>query len=140
LHNSQPIASSHVAQVANDQVALRHYDQAMPVTRIHKSKQPRRPHFIAEWAAKRNLSPTDLAREIGADKSVISRWYSGTSPSVEYQEKLAALFGCEPEAIFRHPDDDWIARFFRDRSLDELKRMQQMLEAAFPRKTGTKDK
>lgn len=71
----------------------------MAITRIHKGKQPRRPHFIQEWAEKRGLSNTDLAREIGADKSVISRWYSGTSPSVEYQEKLAALSaGAAPAA------------------------------------------
>ncbi|MGB3387467.1 MAG: helix-turn-helix transcriptional regulator [Pseudaminobacter sp.] len=112
----------------------------MAITRIHKGKQPRRPHFIQEWAEKRGLSNTDLAREIGADKSVISRWYSGTSPSVEYQEKLAALFGCDRESLFRHPDDDWLVRFFRDRSIEELQRMKQMLEAAFPRKTGTDGK
>lgn len=112
----------------------------MAITRIHRGKQPRRPHFIQEWAEKRGFSNTDLAREIGADKSVISRWYSGTSPSVEYQEKLAALFDCEPEGLFRHPDDDWLVRFFRDRSIEELQRMKQMLEAAFPRKTGTDGK
>lgn len=112
----------------------------MAIPRIHKGKQPRRPHFIQEWAEKRGLSPTELAQEIGADKSVISRWYSGTSPSVEYQEKLAALFECEPESLFRHPDDDWLSRFFRNRSVEELRRMKQMLEAAFPRKTGTDGK
>lgn len=107
----------------------------MSVSRIHKSKQPNRPHFIQEWAEKRNLTQTDLARELDADKSVISRWYSGTTPSVDYQEKLAALFGCEDrESIFRHPDDDWITRFFRDRSIEEIQRMKQMLEAAFPKK------
>lgn len=110
----------------------------MPVTRIHKGKQPRRPHFIKEWAEARGYkNQNELAEALDADKSVVSRWYSGTSPGEEWQEKLAELFHCEPESLFRHPDDDWLTRFFRDRSVDELNRMKQMLEAAFP---GKKDK
>ena len=108
----------------------------MSVSAIHKGKQPRRPHFIAEWAEKRGYpSQAELATALEADKSVVSRWYSGTSPSQEWQEKLAILFSCEREALFRHPDDDWISKFFRDRSLDELNRMKQMLEAAFPKRS-----
>lgn len=104
------------------------------VTRIHKSKQPRRPHFIEEWAEARNLTQADLARELGADKSVVSRWYSGTTPGVEWQEKLAALFHCEPESLFRHPNDDWFAKFFAGRKQEEIAKMKQMLEIAFPHK------
>lgn len=112
----------------------------MSVTSIHKGKQPRRPHFIPEWAEKRGFaSQVELAEALDADKSVVSRWYNGTSPSRDWQEKLAELFHCEIDGIFRHPDDDWIARFFADRSTDEINRMKQMLEAAFPPKkqTGT---
>ena len=113
----------------------------MSLSKIHKGKQPRRPHFIPDWAERRGYdTQNELAEALGADKSVVSRWYNGTSPSTEWQEKLAALFDCEPEGLFRHPDDDWLSRFFRDRSIDELNRMKQMLEAAFPRrndKTGT---
>lgn len=104
---------------------------------IRASKQPRRPHFIPDWAEKRGLSQADLARETGADKSIVSRWYSGASPSVEWQERLAAFFHCDPESIFRHPDDDWIARFFRNRSAEEVERAKKLLEAAFPKRTGT---
>ena len=87
----------------------------------------------------RGMSQADIARELGADKSVISRWFSGSTPSVEYQERLAALFGCEPESLFRHPNDDWLARFFANRTKDEVERMKRMLEAAFPPppRTGT---
>lgn len=107
----------------------------MAVQRTPKGKQPRRPHFIADWAKLRGYkNQAELADALGADKSVVSRWYNGSSPSKEWQEKLAALFNCEPESLFRHPDDDWFASFFRGRSIEELQRMKQMLEAAFPKK------
>ncbi len=101
---------------------------------IHTGKQPRRPHFIAEWAEARGLKQVDLANALGADKSVISRWYRGTAPGVEWQARLAALFGCEPDSLFRHPDDDWLARFFRDRNREEIERIKAVLEMSFPRK------
>lgn len=106
------------------------------LSRIHKGKQPRRPHFIAEWAGRRGLKAVDLARELNADKSVVSRWYNGASPSEEYQDRLAALFGCDPESLFRHPDNDWLTRFFQGREQDEIARIKATLEAAFPKKTG----
>lgn len=115
----------------------------MAVDRIHKGKQPRRPHFIREWAEKRGFKrPVDLAAALEADKSLISRWYSGSTPGEDWQSALAEFFGYpdEPEVIFRHPDEDWFARFFRDRSIEELNRMKQMLQAAFPHKTGTNNK
>lgn len=106
------------------------------VVSIYGQKQPRRPHHIADWAALRGMSQTDIAVEIGADKSVVSRWFNGTSPGIEWQEKLAALFGCERESLFRHPDDDWIAQFLKDRRKDEVERIKATLEAAFPRKSA----
>lgn len=106
------------------------------ITRIHKGKQPRRPHFIEEWAQSRGLTQAQLARELDADKGLVSRWYNGASPGTEWQRKLAAFFDCEPESLFRHPDDDWMAQFFADRSRDEIEKIKKTLEAAFP-KTGT---
>ena len=105
------------------------------IIRIHRQRQPRRPHFIPEWAERRQMSQADLAKEIDADKSVISRWFNGSTPGLEYQRKLAALFFGDPEqadSLFRHPDDDWLTRFFRGRSKDEIERIKQTLEAAFP--------
>jgi hypothetical protein len=115
----------------------------MSVARIHKGKQPRRPHFVKEWAEKRGYKrPVDLAIALEADKSLISRWYNGSTPGEDWQAALAEFFGYpdEPEIIFRHPDEDWFARFFRGRAQDEVDRMKQMLQAAFPPKTGTNDK
>ena len=111
------------------------------VDRIHRSKTPRRPHFIPEWAERRELSQADLARELEADKSVVSRWFSGTAPGLEWQAKLADLFfgdEDETESLFRHPDDDWLSRFFRGRSLDEIDRIKQTLEAAFPKRSSNR--
>lgn len=101
------------------------------------TKQPRRPHFIPEWAEHRGYtSQAALSDASGADKGLVNRWYKGSSPGVEWQIKLAELFHCEPESLFRHPDDDWLSRFFKDRDAQEVERIKAMLEAAFPR-TGT---
>jgi transcriptional regulator with XRE-family HTH domain len=106
------------------------------VETIHSTKQPRRPHYIEDWAEKRGLSQAELAAAINVDKSLISRWYKGSSPNEESQEKLAAFFHIEREALFRHPDEDWIARFFQGRAQEEVERIKATLEAAFPRKAG----
>jgi len=108
------------------------------VTSIHPSKQPRRPHYIKEWAEKRGLEQGELAREIGADKGLVSRWFHGSAPGVEWQEKLAAFFECDPDALFRHPDDDWMARFLKGRSSEEIDRIKMTLTAAFPRASNGK--
>lgn len=109
------------------------------VTRIHRTKQPNRPHFVVEWAEHRNFrTQAELRTALDADKSVVSRWYSGSTPSLEWQEKLAELFEMEDrESLFRHPDDDWLTKFFKGRSQDERERAKKMLEVAFPPKTGT---
>lgn len=112
--------------------------------KIHANKQPRRPHFIEEWANRRGLRQADLAREIGADKSVVSRWYAGGSPGLDHQERLAALFGVDRDDLFRHPDDNWIKRLFethqslvdalKERDAEELHRIEQMIRLTFPKK------
>lgn len=107
------------------------------IATIHASKQPRRPHFIAEWAEARGLKQADLARELDADKSLVSRWFSGATPSEKWQEALAAFFGCEPESLFRHPDDDWLSRFFRGREQAEIDKIKSTLEILFPKRDGT---
>lgn len=81
------------------------------------------------------MTQADLARELGADKSVVSRWFNGTTPGEDWQTKLAALFEIERDSLFRHPDDDWLTKFFANRDRDEIERMKRTLETAFPRKT-----
>lgn len=107
-----------------------HAPMADEPTQIHASKQPRRPHFIAEWMELRQVSQADLARDLGVDKSVVSRWLSGTSPGRENQERLNAYFGIEDrEGIFRHPDDDWLARQLRGLNRDEREQAKRIFES-----------
>lgn len=122
-----------MAQLANSLLSM----ASRKLDSIHTGKQPKRPHHIQDWMDRRQITAAELAREIGVDKSLVSRWLAGSSPGEESQHKLAAFFGCDQEAIFRHPDDDWLSRFFRNRSAAEIERIKATLEAAFPRKDGT---
>lgn len=80
----------------------------------------------------RNLKVADLIRDLEFDRSTIYRWMDGNMPQPAQQERLAALFEIEPEALLRHPDDDWIARFFHGRSEEERQRIKQAMELAWP--------
>jgi transcriptional regulator with XRE-family HTH domain len=124
-----------VARAVNDgSRIMMFYDGMSDVTRIHRDKQPRRPHFIPQWAEKRGLRQSDIVEQIGVDKGTVSKWFSGATPGTTWQQKLAALFECEPESLFRDPDDDWIGRFLKQRSQDERARIRQVLEVMFPEK------
>lgn len=86
-------------------------------THNHTGKTPHRVHFIAEWAEKRGLKQADIAMQIGADKGLVSRWFSGTIPKAGYLVRLVELFHAEEvSSLFRHPNDDWISKMFRDKS------------------------
>jgi predicted XRE-type DNA-binding protein len=127
-----------VAQPANDFYEGSALHQAMSDTpKIYANRQPRRPHYIEVWAEIRHMRQADIAEELGADKSLVSRWFSGSTPSVHWQERLAALFHLDtPDALFRHPDEDWMARFLRGRTRDEIDRIRQVLEVTFPGKAA----
>jgi transcriptional regulator with XRE-family HTH domain len=108
------------------------------LSKIHGNKTPIRLHFIVEWAERRGLRQTDIVNELEVDKGQVSRWFGGQLPQASNLERLAALFEIEPNMLFRHPDEDWLAEFFKSRSEQEQQRAKQMLEIAFPpdRKTG----
>lgn len=105
-------------------------------TRIHTDKTPPRTHYIVEWAERRGKKQADIVRGTGADKGLVSRWFDGVIPSEKYLQPLAEFLQAgdppEPAALFRHPDDDWLARLFRDRSDEERERMIRVIETAFP--------
>ena len=123
------ISSLKGAACDNDKLHFASYGRDM----ISDRKQLARPHFIREWAESLNLSQVKLAKAVGADKSLVSRWYSGATPLMDYQEKLAALFNCERDSLFRHPAEDWLVKFLRGRTPAEIERIKATLEAAFPR-------
>jgi transcriptional regulator with XRE-family HTH domain len=97
-------------------------------------RAPQKFHYIQEWADRRGLKPAELARELNTEKSTVGRWYQGTIPTEQYLIALTGLFGLdEPASLFRHPDDDWMAELFRGRSRQELERIRDTINAAFPR-------
>ncbi|WP_244316744.1 helix-turn-helix domain-containing protein [Pannonibacter tanglangensis] len=125
-----------IALYATDRVkCVWHHPLMADPTQIHPTKSPRRIHFIEEWAAKRQLTQADVARQLNVERSTVKRWYDGTIPTrSDHLEQLAELFALDdPSMLFRHPDDDWMARLFEGRTKDELDRMIQMLDLAFPR-------
>ena len=112
-----------------------------PMSRIHKNKQPIRRHFIAEWMEAHGLKPADLIEQLNVDKSQVYRWLKGQLPQPDMQERIAALFKVAPEALLRHPDDDWLSRFFQDRSAEDRARIKQAMELAWPlEKSGSSSK
>ena len=124
-----------------------------PVSRIHQGKQPIRRHYIREWLEARDMDPMDLVNRLNEadpyapmiDKSQVYRWLKGQMPQPPMQERIAAALEIvdvetgEPDSsgILRHPDFDWFARKMQGRDEDELKRLKQMVDLAFPTKTGT---
>lgn len=112
---------------------------AMTIVRIHKDKTPVRRHYINEWAEHYRVSKADIARGTGAERSLVTKWFKGVMPGEKYLQQIAALFEVEADALFRHPDDDWLARFFKERAESEKKAARLVLETMFPPKTGTSD-
>lgn len=108
----------------------------MSVTQIHKGKTPVRRHYVREWAAKYGVKKAEIARQTGADKSLVGKWINdGVLPGEPYLAQLAVLFDTTPEALFRLPEEDWIARFFKERlqNIEERERAVTLLETAFPK-------
>ena len=114
------------------------------LTRIHQGKQPVRRHFLNEWMAAKDIDAPALLVLLNdpersshlneVEKSQVYRWLKGQLPGPSHQERIAAALEIDPEALLRHPDDDWVARFLDGRSQDEIQRIKITLESAFPKK------
>jgi transcriptional regulator with XRE-family HTH domain len=112
------------------------------VAEIHQGKEPIRRHYIKEWAELRGMKPVDLATELGVEISQVTRWFAGQMPRKDTQLRLAQLFAGEdaqPEVILRHPDDDWLAKFFADRDEAERAKIRQAMELLFPLQNKTRN-
>lgn len=110
------------------------------VTKIHGGKTPVRIHFIREWALHRHRKQSDIVRNIDVDKSTVSRWFAGTLPKEEHLIALAGYLMTEVPSLFRHPDDDWLARYFRDKTEEQKEQAIRVLKALaeeHAQKTGT---
>lgn len=89
-------------------------------------------HYIEEWAEHRALKRADIASALGVDKSLVSRWFQGAIPSDKWLEPLAELLNAtEASSLFRHPDDDWIAKMFRDKTDEQREAAVEMLKLFF---------
>lgn len=99
---------------------------------IHKGKTPHRFHYIPEWAEKRGMKQVDLVREGNFDKGQVSRWWKGILPIPDTLVIIAGILQLEDvSSLFRHPDDDWLMRMFRDKTETDKQRAIDMLNILF---------
>jgi transcriptional regulator with XRE-family HTH domain len=109
-----------------------------PISHIHKGKTPPRIHYLAEWAEKRGLIQAEFAKETGADKGTVSRWFAGRLPEQPYLFKITAFLQLEePNALFRHPDDDWFKKMFAGRKQQEIDATKAIVEIHLGKSGGT---
>lgn len=67
--------------------------------------------------------------------SQVYRWLKGQKPQDETFVQIAEFLRADPpEALLRHPLDDWMTKFLRGRSEDEAKAIMELLERAYPLK------
>ncbi|MEY9098865.1 transcriptional regulator with XRE-family HTH domain [Sinorhizobium fredii] len=101
------------------------------IKHLHVVDMPERLHFVPEWAQRKGMKQVEVALRIGATQGLVSRWFAGTVPSTDYLQKLADLFGTDIHGLFRHPDEEWIARLLRGRSPAERQKAVEMLMLLF---------
>lgn len=139
-HNAT-VCQAEVAPRANDceprpPVQLR-MAQAAKVQKIHGDKLSHRRHYIVEWAERRQKQQVDIVEGLTlagfkVDKSTVSRWFDGTVPREHHLIALAEFLHAgdppDPEALFRHPDEDWLLRLFRQQSEDTRRTIIGLME------------
>ena len=115
---------------AEDATSAACYELAMSKPADDSSK---RRHFIAEWAELRGKRQSDIVRDLGIEKSTVYRWFAeGVIPSEKHLLPLAEYLAVEePVILFRHPDDDWLARMFRDKTDEQREKAIAMLKFFF---------
>lgn len=85
---------------------------------------------LAEWLSKqlgeRNESAREASLRAGLDHSAISRFMSGTKPTVESCHKLAAHFGVPEKMVLE------LAGYFPPEDFDEFTRQVNYLASRIP--------
>jgi len=119
---------------------------------IHRGKPTFRRHYLREWLEEREMEPMDLVNVLNEaeperplDKTHVYRWLRGTLPHIETQIRIAAALELRdpetgepnPELMMTHPAQVWIARKVQGRPKEDVERLRQMIELAFPDRTGT---
>ena len=95
-------------------------------------------HYIPEWAEKRGVNQAFVVKELHMNKGTVSKWFGGALPSEANLPRIADLFGVDIDELFRAPGDNWLRRFFKKRSDEELEKIRKVIELTFPeKKTGT---
>jgi hypothetical protein len=98
---------------------------------------PIRLHRINEWAEARGMDQADIVRETGIDKTTVWRWFAGAVPRHEHLERLVALFALEePNDLFMHPDNDWLARRLRGQPREDVERAKMLLDIMLSNKVA----
>ncbi len=95
-------------------------------------------HYIGEWMDHRDKSVADMVEALDlSTPSQVYRWLKGQKPQNDMLIRIAAYLEAEPpEALLRHPLDDWMTKFFRGRSEAEAKAIIELLERAYPLKSA----
>lgn len=112
-----------------------------------------RRHYLAEWLEARDMEVMDLVRLLNEpedapplDKSQVYKWINkGQLPRGPNLLRIADALQLRdietgepaPDLLMTHPAQDWIARKFRDRPISDFDRMKNIIDNAFPDKTGT---
>lgn len=81
------------------------------------------------------MDQADIVREMDLDKTTVWRWFAGAVPRHEHLERLVGLFALEePNDLFMHPDNNWLARRLRGANAQDVERAKALLEIMLSKK------
>lgn len=86
-------------------------------THVYAGRQPGRPHYVKQLMERRGFKTyAEFAKQIGADKSMVTRWLDEdhpTTPGKVWARRLGVFFGSkdEPVDIFSDPNVERLRQF-----------------------------
>jgi transcriptional regulator with XRE-family HTH domain len=94
------------------------------------TNRPRVRHYLREWRKLRGKSMADLAADIGVEKSMISRFETGTRGiSLDLQFKLFRALDITPNEFFNGPGRVSLDEIAKDLLPDESVRLEEIVRA-----------